>query len=50
MNKRLNKAEEKNDKRDEERDNDRKALITVVQQNSHILQDVKNHLERAKHE
>jgi hypothetical protein len=50
MNKRLNKAEEKNDKRDEERDNDRKALITVVQQNSHFLQDVKNHLERAKHQ
>ena len=48
MNKRLNRAEEKNDKRDEERDEDRKALITVVQQNSHILEDVKDHLDRAK--
>lgn len=50
MNKRLNRAEEKNDKRDAERDEDRKALITVVQQNSHILEDVKSHLDRVKRE
>lgn len=48
MNKRLNRAEDKNDIRDKERDEDRKALITVVQQNSHILEDVKIHLDRAQ--
>lgn len=50
MNKRLNRAEEKNDARDLERDEDRKALITVVQQNSHILEDVKDHLARTRRE
>jgi hypothetical protein len=48
MNRRLNRAEDKNDIRDKERDEDRKALITVVQQNSHILEDVKTHLDRAQ--
>jgi hypothetical protein len=44
MKTRLDKAEAKADKRDEERDQDRKTLITVVEQNSHLLRDVKEHL------
>jgi Na+/glutamate symporter len=64
MNKRLNKAEEKNDAREKQRDEERakreaerdeanKQLLTVVTQNSGILdrctavmEDVKDHLKR----
>lgn len=38
---RLNRAEEKADKREEERDLDRKTLITVVEQNSAVIKEVK---------
>ena len=48
MNNRLNRAEAKNDARDVERDEDRKNLITVIQQNSHILEDVKDHLSKRR--
>lgn len=36
---RLKKSEEKYDKREDERDSDRKALITVVEQNSQAIRD-----------
>jgi hypothetical protein len=44
MSKRLNKAEEKADKREDERDADRKTLITVIEQNSAVLRDVKTYI------
>lgn len=43
---RLNKAEAKADKREDERDVDRKTLITVLEQNSSVLRDVKTVMER----
>lgn len=53
MKTRLDKAEAKADLRDAERDEDRKSLITVVQQNSHfidtasrVLEDVKEALKK----
>lgn len=48
MNKRLSKAEEKADKREEERDSDRKQLITVVTQNSAMLERVEVALQEKK--
>ncbi len=46
MKTRLDKAEAKNDKREEERDEDRKNLITVVTQNSIIMNRSSDVLER----
>lgn len=40
------KADEKNDKREAERDADRKTLITVIEQNSQVLQEVKRHIDK----
>jgi hypothetical protein len=48
MKTRLDKAEAKADKRDDERDADRKTLITVIEQNSYLLRDVKEHLDHTQ--
>lgn len=47
---RLNKAEEKADKREAERDADRKNLITVVEQNSQVIREVKEVIHKCKGE
>lgn len=43
---RLNKAEEKADKREDERDSDRKTLISVVEQNSAVIREVKEAISK----
>ena len=48
MSKRLDKAEAKADKREDERDADRKALITVVEQNSNVLRSATEMLGSVK--
>jgi hypothetical protein len=45
---RLNKAEEKADKREAERDADRKSLITVVEQNSQVIREVKEVIHKCR--
>ena len=46
MSKRLDKTEAKADAREAERDADRKNLITVIEQNSTVLRDVKTFIAR----
>lgn len=47
---RLQKAEDKYDAREGERDSDRKALITVVEQNSQALRDFRDVLKKCGRE
>jgi hypothetical protein len=45
---RLDKAEAKADKREDERDADRKSLISVVEQNSVVMHDIKEVINKCK--
>jgi len=45
---RLNKAEAKADKREDERDSDRKSMITIVEQNSQVIREVKEVIGKCK--
>lgn len=45
---RLNRAELKADKREEERDADRKTLITVVEQNSAVIREVSDAINKIR--
>ncbi len=45
---RLNKAEAKADKREDERDADRKSMITIVEQNSQVIREVKEVIGKCK--
>jgi flagellar biogenesis protein FliO len=45
---RLTKAETKADNREDERDADRKAMISIVEQNSVVLRDVKDVIAKCK--